>query len=57
VKDLPVDDSKIDKSFIHGPGEAPVDDAIVRLIVEGFVHTLGLTVTVEGVETNGGWTA
>ena len=49
VKDLPVDDLKIDKSFIDGLGEDAVNDAIVRLIVD-FAHTLGLKVTAEGVE-------
>ena len=44
-----MDDLKIDKSFIHGLGEDPVNDAIVRLIVD-FAHTLGLMMTVEGVE-------
>jgi sensor c-di-GMP phosphodiesterase-like protein len=29
VKDLPVDDLKIDKSFVDGLGEDPVNDAIV----------------------------
>ena len=49
VKDLPVDDLKIDKSFIDGLGDDPVNDAIVRLIVD-LAHTLGLKVTAEGVE-------
>ena len=49
VKDLPVDDLKIDKSFVDGLGEDPGNDAIVRLIVD-FAHTLGLKVTAEGVE-------
>ncbi|MDQ3864665.1 MAG: EAL domain-containing protein [Actinomycetota bacterium] len=49
VKDLPVDELKIDKSFIDGLGEDAVNDAIVRLIVD-FAHTLGLKVTAEGVE-------
>jgi EAL domain-containing protein (putative c-di-GMP-specific phosphodiesterase class I) len=31
VKDLPVDDLKIDKSFIDGLGEDAVNEAIVRL--------------------------
>ena len=51
VKDLPVDDLKIDKSLITGLGEDPVNDAIVRLIVD-FAHTLGLEVTAEGVEND-----
>jgi EAL domain-containing protein (putative c-di-GMP-specific phosphodiesterase class I) len=49
VKDLPVDELKIDKSFIDGLGEDPVNDAIVRLIVD-FEQTLGLKVSAEGVE-------
>jgi EAL domain-containing protein (putative c-di-GMP-specific phosphodiesterase class I) len=51
VKDLPVDDLKIDKSFIDGLGKDAVNDAIVRLIVD-FAHTLGLEVTAEGVEND-----
>jgi EAL domain-containing protein (putative c-di-GMP-specific phosphodiesterase class I) len=51
VKDLSVDDLKIDKSLITGLGEDPVNDAIVRLIVD-FAHTLGLEVTAEGVEND-----
>jgi EAL domain-containing protein (putative c-di-GMP-specific phosphodiesterase class I) len=51
VKDLPVDDLKIDKSFINRLGEDAVNDAIVRLIVD-FAHTLGLKVTAEGVEND-----
>ena len=49
VKDLPVDDLKIDKSFIDGLGEDPVNDAIVHLIV-GFAYRVGLKVIAEGVE-------
>ena len=49
VKNLPVDSLKIDKSFIDGLGEGPVNDAIVRFIVH-LAHTLGLKVTAEGVE-------
>jgi len=48
VKDLPVDDLKIDKSSVDGLKEDAVNDAIVRLIAD-FAHTLGLEVTVEGV--------
>src|SRR5918993_1452042 len=51
VKDHPVDDLKIDKSFIDGLGEDAVNDAIVRLIVD-FAHTPGLKVTAEGVEND-----
>jgi EAL domain-containing protein (putative c-di-GMP-specific phosphodiesterase class I) len=51
VKDLPVDDLKIDKSFIDGLGDGAVNDTIVRLIVD-FAHSLGLKVTAEGVEND-----
>jgi EAL domain-containing protein (putative c-di-GMP-specific phosphodiesterase class I) len=51
VKELPVDGLKIEKFSIDGLGEDPVNDAIVRLIVD-FAHTLGLKVTVEGVEND-----
>jgi EAL domain-containing protein (putative c-di-GMP-specific phosphodiesterase class I) len=50
VKDLPVDDLKIDKSFIDGLVEDAVTDSIVRLIVN-FVHTLGREVTPKGWRT------
>jgi EAL domain-containing protein (putative c-di-GMP-specific phosphodiesterase class I) len=43
--------TKIDTSFIDGPGEDAVNHAIVRLIVD-FAHTLGLKVTAEGVEND-----
>ena len=46
-----MDDLKIDKTFIIGLGEDPVNDAIVRLIVD-FAHTLGFEVTAEGVEND-----
>jgi diguanylate cyclase len=51
VKELPVDDLKIDKSFIDKLGEDVVNDAIVRLIVD-LAHTLGLKVIAEGVEND-----
>jgi EAL domain-containing protein (putative c-di-GMP-specific phosphodiesterase class I) len=51
MKDLPVDDLKIDKSLIDGLGEDAVNDAIEHLSVD-FAHTLGLKVTAEGVEND-----
>jgi EAL domain-containing protein (putative c-di-GMP-specific phosphodiesterase class I) len=51
VRDLPVNDLKVDKTFIAGLGEEAVNDAIVRLIVD-FAHTLGLKVTAKGVEND-----
>jgi EAL domain-containing protein (putative c-di-GMP-specific phosphodiesterase class I) len=51
VKGLPVDDLKIDKSFIADLGEEAVNEAFVRLIVD-FARTPGLKVTAEGVENH-----
>jgi EAL domain-containing protein (putative c-di-GMP-specific phosphodiesterase class I) len=50
VKDLPVDDLKIDKSIIAGLGEDAVNDAIVHMIV-AFAQALGITVTAQGSRT------
>jgi len=49
LKQLPVDELKIDKSFVIGM-EGDADDAkIVRLIID-LAHNLNLTVVAEGVE-------
>nr|WP_020668468.1 EAL domain-containing protein [Amycolatopsis nigrescens] len=49
LRQLPVDQVKIDKSFVLGMGTALGDLAVVRSIVE-LGHSLGLTVVAEGVE-------
>lgn len=49
LRRLPVDQVKIDKSFVLGMGIETGDAAVVRAIVE-MGHTLGLTVVAEGVE-------
>ncbi|HZU13416.1 MAG TPA: EAL domain-containing protein [Chloroflexota bacterium] len=49
LKDLPLDEIKIDKSFVCGRLVDAGDRAIVRAITE-LGHTLGLQVVAEGVE-------
>ncbi|GGS22867.1 MULTISPECIES: putative bifunctional diguanylate cyclase/phosphodiesterase [Actinokineospora] len=49
LRQLPVDEVKIDKSFVLGMGTDLGDHAVVRSIVE-LGHSLGLTVVAEGVE-------
>jgi diguanylate cyclase (GGDEF)-like protein len=52
LRDLAVDDVKVDRSFVAGIDDNDADAAMVRLIVETS-HALGLTVTAEGVERPG----
>jgi EAL domain-containing protein (putative c-di-GMP-specific phosphodiesterase class I) len=49
LRQLPVDEVKIDKSFVLGMGTDLGDLAVVRSIVE-LGHSLGLIVVAEGVE-------
>lgn len=49
LKDLPVNELKIDKSFIMALSETPDNGRIVRSIIE-LGRNLGLSVTAEGVE-------
>jgi diguanylate cyclase (GGDEF)-like protein/PAS domain S-box-containing protein len=50
LRQLPVDGIKIDRSFVAELGRATGDDAIVDAIIQ-LGHSLGLTITAEGVET------
>ncbi|HEX6756635.1 MAG TPA: bifunctional diguanylate cyclase/phosphodiesterase [Mycobacteriales bacterium] len=52
LRDLAVDDVKVDRSFVQGLDVNGADAAMVRLVVET-AHALGLTVTAEGVERQG----
>jgi diguanylate cyclase (GGDEF)-like protein len=49
IRELPVDEIKVDKSFVMNMRQNPDDAAIVRTIVE-LGHNLGLRIVAEGVE-------
>ena len=54
LKRLPVDELKIDKSFVSDMEENDNDAVIVRSIID-LAHNLGLKVTAEGVENQETW--
>jgi EAL domain-containing protein (putative c-di-GMP-specific phosphodiesterase class I) len=49
LRGLPVDEVKIDKSFVEAVTSDPADRAVVRAVVD-IAHTLGMRVVAEGVE-------
>ena len=50
LKHLPVDELKVDRSFVAGLGRDPQDSPIVSTVV-GLAEALGLVAIAEGVET------
>lgn len=50
LKNLPMDELKIDKSFIQNLGQDSGDEAIIRAAVD-LAHSFGMNVVAEGVET------
>jgi EAL domain-containing protein (putative c-di-GMP-specific phosphodiesterase class I) len=54
LKRLPVDELKIDKSFVMGMERDPDDEKIVRSTID-LAHNMGLTVVAEGIENEAVW--
>ena len=52
LRHLPADELKIDRSFVKGMADDPLDAEIVRLVV-AMGRRMGLRVVAEGVETEG----
>ncbi len=52
LKLFPASTVKVDRSFVAGLGDDPVDEAIVSAVL-GVAHSLGLSTVAEGVETQG----
>ncbi|HET7434786.1 MAG TPA: EAL domain-containing protein [Thermoanaerobaculia bacterium] len=54
LRELPIDEIKIDKSFVIGMKESDADAAIVRTVID-LGHNLGKQVCAEGVEDEETW--
>jgi diguanylate cyclase (GGDEF)-like protein len=50
LKQFPVHEVKVDRVFVQGVGESPVDSAIVRAVVD-LARAMGIAAVAEGVET------
>ena len=54
LRQLPIDEIKVDKSFVMGMTTSDADDAIVRTVID-LAHNLGKQVCAEGVENQDTW--
>jgi diguanylate cyclase (GGDEF)-like protein/PAS domain S-box-containing protein len=52
LKQFPVQEVKVDRTFVQGIAESPVDSAIVRAVIE-LADAMGISTVAEGVETEG----
>jgi diguanylate cyclase (GGDEF)-like protein/PAS domain S-box-containing protein len=50
LKQFPVHEVKVDRSFVQGVAESPVDSAIVRAVID-LANAVGMKAMAEGVET------
>ncbi|NGZ86312.1 EAL domain-containing response regulator [Duganella aceris] len=54
LRDIPFDELKIDRSFVHGAGEDPTKRAICSASI-GLARQMGLDAVAEGVEDSADW--
>src|SRR3954453_18577638 len=54
LRQLPIDEIKIEKTFVSGMGGSDADAAIVRTVID-LARNLGKQVCAEGVETEAQW--
>jgi diguanylate cyclase (GGDEF)-like protein/PAS domain S-box-containing protein len=54
LRELPIDEIKIDKSFVTGMLQSDADTSIVRTVID-LAHNLGKQVCAEGVEDQATW--
>jgi Amt family ammonium transporter len=52
LKQFPVQEVKVDRTFVQGMLENPVDSAIVRAVID-LANAMGISAVAEGVETEG----
>ena len=50
LKQFPVHEVKVDRTFVQGVAESPVDSAIVRAVID-LANAMGISTVAEGVET------
>ena len=50
LKQFPVHEVKVDRAFVQGVAESPVDSAIVRAVLD-LATAIGISAVAEGVET------
>ena len=50
LKQFPVHEVKVDRTFVQGVAESPVDSAIVRAVID-LANAMGIAAVAEGVET------
>jgi EAL domain-containing protein (putative c-di-GMP-specific phosphodiesterase class I) len=50
LKQFPVHEVKVDRAFVQGVAESPVDSAIVRAVID-LANAMGIATVAEGVET------